>query len=98
MFRNEARGARGIFLEGLSAGTRVVATTVSGRVLHREAGPQPSYLGQSSPRVHLGTGGEGLVELELRRGKERESFTLDPPLEPGNHRFRAAQGDWQRLR
>jgi len=98
VLRNERSGPGGVFLEGVSAGTYVVATTATGKELHREAGPQPSYLGQSSPRVHLGTAGESVVRLELRRGQEIETFELDPPLGPGIHRLRAAERVWQRVR
>ena len=94
LLRNETLGPGGVFLDGLEAGMRVVATLASGRVLHREAGPQPSYLGQSSPSVHLGTSGRDVHGLELRRGSERFVLSVEPPLRAGRYRLMRSGDSW----
>ncbi len=51
-----APSSSALILRKLPRGTRVKAVTGSGSILIREAGPQPSYFGQSSSSVHLGLG------------------------------------------
>lgn len=98
LFSNETRAPRAVFLEGLQPGVRVIATLRSGRRIHREAGPQPSYLGQTSPHLHLGTGGEEILRLEFHRGAERMSLDLDPALSPGRYRVRRSAAVWELVR
>ena len=93
--RNEFMGERGLFLAGLPPGVRVIATLEDGRVLHREAGPQPSYLGQTAAQMHLGLAGVSLSRIELRWGEQSQLIELAEPLRAGQHRFEPAADGWK---
>ena len=85
VFENR-RGAReAVVVAGLPSHARVLARTRSGRTLLREAGPQPSYLGQGSPDVHVGlAGGDALVALRVRPvGGAEQELVFDPPVARG---------------
>ncbi len=55
-----------VVLDGLPRGARVEAVRDDGLRLVRVAGPQPSYFGQTSGRVHLGLGDAALASLAVR--------------------------------
>ena len=82
-------------VEGLPRGARVEAVRDDGVRLVRWAGPQPSYFGQTSGRVHLGLGAARLASLavQLPNG-ERLDHVFEPSL--GDGRLRATPtGDLQ---
>ncbi len=84
------RAGESLHLDGLPAGTRVVATTTGGRRLVREAGTQVSYLGGSSSGVilGLGTSGDAVRRLELLvPGREGRDLELSPARARGRLRF-----------
>ena len=74
---------RATILTGLPRGTRVEATRTDGKRLTRRAGPQPSYFGQTSDRVHLGLGGQELLALTIRLPDGQEwSYNFAPAWQP----------------
>jgi hypothetical protein len=88
VFRNQCSGDPGLVLRGLPAGTRVTASTRAGGALVREAGPQPSYLGQCSPWVHLPGGSLATLRLELRPpGGAPQTFELSHAQADGELAF-----------
>jgi hypothetical protein len=80
----------GLVLEGLDAGSRVRLQLVSGRVLHRWAGGQPSYFGMGSPGLHVGLGDDALKRVEITGldGQIR-AWSFDPPATAGTWRLRS---------
>jgi hypothetical protein len=72
-------------LAGLPRGARVEATRSDGSRLIRRAGPQPSYFGQTSSRVHLGLGQQALLALNIRLpGGQEWSYDFSPPWRPAS--------------
>lgn len=90
-------GARAVLLEGAPRGARLLARTSEGALLVREAGPQPSYLSQTAPAVHLGLGHAAarVVALELSEAGVGAPVALpEAGLAPGRWRLERLAGGW----
>ena len=86
VFRNE-RGGRGLTLAGLPRGAAVELSTSDGRTLLAEAGPQPSYYGQSTPNVTFGLGTADATALRVRPlGSAWRAVRLPDPPPTGRQR------------
>jgi hypothetical protein len=66
VYENVRPKSAGLILRGLAAGSRVEVRTNEGRRLVRDAGPQVSYFGQSSPHVHVGLPVDRIERVSVR--------------------------------
>jgi len=85
LFENLGQDERAVVLSGLPRGTLVEFHLRDGTTILREAGPQPSYFGSGSARLHFSGGAISGLDLRLPGGP---SLSWPAPLAPGHYRVR----------
>jgi hypothetical protein len=84
-----------LVFSGLPRGTTLELEFASGAHLLREVGPQPSYFGQCSPDVIVGSNGSELKSIVMRIPyAEPQRIEITPPLASGRLVFAQDREHW----